>query len=139
MTLFATVMPGPYGGIALINGPYKLVGAKSAHYSTYTHELGHNLGLPHTGAYVRCAPNPEVTTEDGFATVMFAYNDPPVGLTTPVCGGWGVEGLRRYSNKDPNVTYTSPYTGNTFPTGDALHNEAAIITKNAATVAAWMK
>ena len=139
MTVFATAMPGPYSGIAQLGGPYKLVGAKSAHFTTYTHELGHNLGLPHTGAYVHCAPHPEITTEDGFTTIMFSYQEPPVGLPTPICGGWGLELLRRYSNKDPKVTYTSPYTGNTFFTGDAAHDEAAIVTKNAPTVAAWRK
>lgn len=139
MTMFITASPGPYGGIALLNGPYKLVRVQSAHFSTYPHELGHNMGLRHTQAYVHCASDPEITTEDGFTTVMFAYTDPPVGLPTPICGGWGLELLRRYSNKDPNVTYASPYTGGTFPTGDAAHDEAATIAKNAPKVAGWMK
>lgn len=128
VVMFATAMPGSYNGIAQFNGTYMLVSAQTAAQGTDMHETGHTLGLSHLDAYVYCAANPEVTTADGFSTVMFAFQDPPTGLSVPVCNGYGFERLFRYSN--PQAPYVSPVDGQTRMTGDAAHNEVVRLDKN---------
>lgn len=131
MTMFATMMPDGYSR-AQLGGPYKLVRTNTADTTTYFHELGHNLSVPHSTAYLHCGTN----LDDSFVTIVGGgYTDPPAGFTSGML--CVAEVILQYSNKDPNVTYTSPYTGETFPTGDAAHNDAGIITVNAPKVANW--
>lgn len=137
MTLFAYDMPHDrpthYSGIALLLGPYKLVGVFGYRYSdTYTHELGHNLGLPHALSYVNCPDNPPDFVDGEFVTVMYSGTDVP-----PIPPGCEPSRITLYSNKD--WQYVSPWTGTRYPLGDAKHHEAGVIVKNAPKVAGWMK
>lgn len=129
MTMFVVDTHDGYSK-ANLGGPYKLVKAATAAITTHVHETGHNLGVPHSTAFMHCG-----TSGNSFVTAVFSIDDPPSGSAATSCVPG--ETIRQYSNKDPRVRYTSPYTGESFPTGDDLHDDAGIIAKNAPQVAAW--